>query len=150
MQQGFTPKLKTQILEYFFNDITEPIPEPTPLFVGLFVSSGSAEPNELIIGNGGYNRASVTFATIPDSGTIRNVSSVDFPKATLDWTVGLEKITHIGIFRSHEVIDEESGTTYVSDEGDEMIACIQLPEPESVNVGETFQFNPQAITLQLI
>ena len=36
------------------------------------------------------------------------------------------------------------------DDTDELIAFIMLPEAESVIAGETFQFNPQSISLQLI
>ena len=161
MQQGFTPSLKTQILKYFFFDTPQEVDEPTPLFLGLFIDQGSAEPQELVIGRNGYNRAPVVFHTEEDSGVIKNMGAVTFPKATANWTNGTEKITYVGVFKSHEVFDEddayfneESGSEptgkYISDESDEMIACILLPEPETVLGGETFQFNSNSITLQLI
>jgi len=155
MQQGFTPSLKTQILQYFFNDTPEVVSEPTPLFLGLFIDQGSAEPRELIIDKDtGYARASIEFSTQPDTGVIRNTNAVNFPVAKQDWTYGTSKITYVGIFKSHPVVDPETGTTYYVSDGtddmDELVACIQLPEAETVHQGETFQFNPESITLQLI
>lgn len=160
MQQGFTPSLKTEILKYFFNDTPEEVEEPTPLFLGLFVSLGSSDPNEISHEEKpSYSRAPISFAVLAD-GVVRNNTAVTFNRATQDWTVGGEKITWVGIFKSHEVenegidiedeIEDNIESHYESDETDEMIACIQLPEPETVVAGETFQFNPQSITLQLI
>ena len=160
MQQGFTPSLKTEILKYFFYDTPQEVGEPTPLFLGLFVSLGSAEPNEISKAEKpSYSRAPASFAVLED-GVVRNNTAITFNRAHEDWTTNGEKITHIGIFKSHEVFDEDTSVEdeiegnvtshYESDEEDEMIACIQLPEPETVVEGETFQFNPQSITLQLI
>lgn len=151
MQQGFTTSLKNQILKYFFYDTPGEVGEPTPLFVGLFIDHGGVESNELVIGARGYERAPVSFCVQLNTGVVNNSSPVSFPKATSDWTTNTDKITGIGIFKSHSVVDADTGeTTYVSDDTDELIAFIMLPEAESVIAGETFQFNPQSISLQLI
>lgn len=154
MQQGFTPSFKTKILQYFFNCADQEISSifPCQLYLGLFIDQGSAEPQELVIGKNNYSRARIDFITAQDSGVVRNSNAVAFPKAEGgDWTYGSAKITNVGIFTSHIEYDEETGESYVvSDINDEPIAFLQLPEAESVLEGETFQFNANSITLQLI
>ena len=145
MTPGLTTATKTNMMKYFLNVEVAGIPEPTPIFAGLLVDQGGPEPNELIIGDGNYARASVEFAVV--DGVARNTSSITFPKATNDWTSGTSKITHIAFYMSHY---DEDFETWVSDTTDSLVAILPLSEAESVKATETFQMNPQAVKMQLI
>ena len=145
MTPGLTNATKTNMLKYFLNSIPEEVPAPTPVFAGLLVDQGGPEPNELIIGDGGYARVPVEFAVL--DGVARNNSSITFPKALNNWTSGTSKITHIAFYTSHYDPDEER---QVSNLEDTLIAVLPLSEAESIKASETFQMNPQAVKMQLI
>lgn len=146
MTPGLTDTTKTNMLKYFLNSPdAASVPAPTPVFAGLLIDQGGPEPNELIIGTGGYDRAPVDFVVV--DGVAKNTTSITFPKATVTWTPGTSKITHIAFFTSH--YDDEVGN-WVSNEDDSTIAILPLSEPESVQASETFQLNPQAVKMQLL
>lgn len=145
MTPGLTNNTKTNMLKYFLNSIPEEVPAPTPVFAGLLVDQGGPEPNELIIGAGNYERAPVDFIVL--DGVAKNSSSITFPKATIAWTSGSSKITHIAFYASH--YDEEL-EDFVSDETDPVIAVLPLSEAETIQASEVFQLNPQAVKMQII
>lgn len=133
------------MLKYFLNSLPEEVPASSPVFAGLLVDQGAPDPEELVIGSGGYNRVPAEFAVV--DGVAKNTSSITFPKATTDWTSGTEKITHIAFYASH--FDDNIGD-YVSDVDDPMIAVLPLSEGETISASEIFQLNPQAVKMQLI
>lgn len=145
MTPGLTNNTKTNMLKYFLNAIPEEVPAPTPVYAGLLIDQGGPEPNELIIGTGNYNRAPVEFVVV--DGVAKNTSSITFPKASISWTPGTSKITHIAFYTSH--LDTDTGE-YVSDDTDSTIAILPLSEAETVEASETFQLNPQAVKIQLL
>lgn len=142
---GLTNEIKSNMLRFFLNVPMDPQFVPTPVFAGLLVDQNGPEPEELIIGDAGYNRVEVSFAVI--DGIAKNVSSITFNKATQDWTPGTDKITHVAFFTSHY---DEDLSSYVSDTTDTLIAVLPLLEKETVLAGETFQLNPQAVKMQLV
>ena len=147
MTPGLTTSTKDNMLKYFFV-YNSAIPEPTPVFAGLLVDQGEPEPNELIIGNGNYNRAPVSFQVV--DGVAKNTDAIIFPKATTNWTSGTSKITHIAFYASHW--DPEAGEAgeWVSTIEDPVLSVLPLSEPETIQASETFQLNPQAVKMQLL
>ena len=145
MTPGLTNTTKTNMLKYFLNSIAEEVPAPSPVYAGLLIDQGGPEPEELIIGTGGYARAAVEFVVV--DGIAKNSNSITFPKAQTDWTMGTSKITHIAFYTSH--FDMDSGT-WISDTDDSLIAVLPLSEEETIHASETFQLNPQAVKMQLL
>lgn len=120
------------------------------LYVGLGLSNQGASENvdmfvEPIEEGNGYDKALLGTCTLPNGGVTYNASSINFPTAEKDWTVGDQVIDKLGIFAATENIaaDGTRSMQYT------LWCVLPLVPAEKVLAGDTVIINANAIRLQL-
>lgn len=81
----------------------------------------------------------------PINGIIRNSSALVWPKATVDWTSGDEKIKYVGLYYRKENVNFAINKQYDY----ELIAVLPLLPEETVKKGERVTLNANAIEIKL-
>lgn len=81
----------------------------------------------------------IEFST-PINGMIRNKYTINWPKATIDWTTGTQKIKYIGLYYKTTV---EGVDTYT------LMVVLHLTPEETVLINETFVLNANSIQISL-
>ena len=81
----------------------------------------------------------------PINAIIRNSSTLQWPKATVDWTSGSDTIKYIGLYYRKENINFAINNKYDY----ELVAVLPLLPEETVKKGEKVTLNANAIEIKL-
>lgn len=81
----------------------------------------------------------------PINGILRNMSALEWPKATVDWTANEETIKYLGLYYRKENINFAVNKKYDY----ELVAVLPLLPEETVKKGEKVTVNSNAIEIKL-
>lgn len=79
----------------------------------------------------------------PLNGIIRNIDSLDWPKAKEDWTTGTDTINYLGLYYRYEKNEYDEEYKY------KLIIVLPLQPAETVKFGEKMSLNTNMIQLRL-
>lgn len=79
----------------------------------------------------------------PLNGIIRNIDSLDWPKAKEDWTTGTDTINYLGLYYRYEKSEYDEEYKY------KLIIVLPLQPAETVKFGEKMSLNTNMIQLRL-